>query len=51
MFDLGFDEDVEADVEASGAIDGRGVRRRAWRVRPLSAMRVGIIFGWFIAGR
>ena len=33
------------EVEASGAIDGRGVRRRAWRVRPLRAMRVGIIFG------
>ena len=47
MFDLGFDVEVEVDVEGSGAIDGRGVRRRAWRVRPLKAMRVGIIFGWY----
>ena len=45
MFDLGFCEEVEADAEASGATSGRGVRRRAWRVRPLSAMRVWIILG------
>lgn len=45
MFDLGFGVEVDAEEEASGVMGGRGVRRRVWRVRPLRAMRVGIIFG------
>lgn len=47
IFDLGFGLEVDAEDEASGVTSGRGVRRRVCRVRPLRAMRVGIILRWW----